>query len=113
MLWTLTIGVSGQGGFKQSCLCEGTGGKAEGKEVDEEAAGALRPRGPGGEGRGLMGMRRTRSWLGNTTSQVRAGQKMSSAGLGETESSLAVRATHCGLQCPLSACVLNEKDVIN
>lgn len=49
MLWTLTIGVSGQGGFKQSCLCEGTGGKAGGKEADEEAAGALRPRGPEGE----------------------------------------------------------------
>lgn len=83
-------------------------GLEERLEADEEAAGAFRPRGPEGEGRGPMVMMRTGSWLGNTASQVQAGQKMSSAGLGETESSLAVRATHCGLQCPLSACVLNE-----
>lgn len=45
VVWTLyAIGVFGQEGSKQSCLCEETGGgKAGGKEAGEEAAGPLRP----------------------------------------------------------------------
>lgn len=43
VLWTLyAIGVFGQEGSKQSCLCVDLGGKAGDKEADEEAAGTLR-----------------------------------------------------------------------